>query len=425
MDRNSDSNSDSVIALGDSDSDSFFSRNSFSENSPAKHKKLKVTHEEHFLNNVEGISSEKDDNSEEDDIINAFIPDAPYHINLTSLKSFYTDIQISYPSENFDFQHGDNRLTQDKVTYNNLSINRLDYSWNVSLGDIVAIHLSEESRAPQSVLTYYPFKVNWGIGEVTSIFRVMKTRAEAMSYISDNTEKSQSTYLFENVMIEVRWFNRKRDLPGSGPSSLSTIATSNQDNEIEEIFESDSCDDVSFKALLSPVQLKNSKETSPFVTSNDLGMPVLQFCCYRLWSIYRDSLIPIGSAENRFERGMFYSKYLKKGSVAREELEKLKGFKTKHSDLISFAKKEDWRKKFYNAIERLTLSDASDHMQLHSNAIVGREKELEQIATFLRSAIRGTDMKSTNSLFIAGPREFFFCFFIFLISFIFMNFFLN
>jgi hypothetical protein len=63
----------------------------------------------------------------------------------------------------------------------------------------------------------------------------------------------------------------------------------------------------------------------------------------------------------------------------------------------------DWKTSFHNVIQKLSLTDASKEGFQSTKAIVGREKEMNQVLSFLRNALNGSTREGHRSLFIAGP----------------------
>jgi origin recognition complex subunit 1 len=69
----------------------------------------------------------------------------------------------------------------------------------------------------------------------------------------------------------------------------------------------------------------------------------------------------------------------------------------------SLASQGDWKSSFRNVIQKLSLTDASKEGFHSTRAIVGREKEMREIHSFLRNALKGSCKEGQRSLFIAGP----------------------
>ena len=64
-----------------------------------------------------------------------------------------------------------------------------------------------------------------------------------------------------------------------------------------------------------------------------------------------------------------------------------------------------WKDAFTSVIKKLTLRDASSEAYDSGAGLIGREKEMDRILSFLRGAIGG-DAQSDglpSSMFLAGP----------------------
>ena len=293
------------------------------------------------------------------------------------------------------------------------------------MGDAVAIHIAEskalrQAKKNQRKNKHYPFDVPWSTAEVISIYKILSTAKEAQA-LSDaidngNIECSPSSRIpqhcniIDDFYVEVRWLYKTKDIPGMNNKSSDTTRSHGDNFVLDEVFETDEVKDISANALLSPVCLHSDpSHGQPLISTTNFGMPTLHYHCHRMWSIYRKSLIPTGAVENRVDRGMFHSKYLGKDKVARAALEKGNKSSSKDFSISSTSQKSDWRKQFHDAIEKLTLTDASADVQMHGTVLTGRESEQKQIQTFLYSAICGANAKTSieknakYSLFVAGP----------------------
>jgi origin recognition complex subunit 1 len=278
-------------------------------------------------------------------------------------------------------------------------------SWTIRMGDTIAIQVPGKghcfTKIPRYNQTnqYYPFRVPWWSGEVVSIHRTLNQLEDAdavrrvdehMNSLSNLPHRFHGEYI-----LEIRWFYTPRDIPGGA-----LAPNTNQDMR-QELLETDEIDDIPATSFLFPITVSESHGTS------ESTYPFLQFYSIRGWSIHRKTLMPTGRTENRHDRGLMYSKYLGRGSVARSQWD---GVQTPASESIH--ESQDRRtlstQQFHEAITKLSLTDASADVQAHGQHMIGREKEQEQIATFLTSAIKSandpdsTDSSPSFSLFIAG-----------------------
>lgn len=265
---------------------------------------------------------------------------------------------------------------------------RVDGPWSVELGDAVVVEYSHgygEAKFGGSLCSTqgrrtksFPFVKPWGIGEVVSIF--------VPKQMADSDEIS--------IEIELRWYYRAPEIKGA-------VAVLDQSsyNVCEEVFESDHYDSCSASSLRGPA-LVHEKPTSLGRRRLHLGMPVLEFSSSRFWSPRRSSLVPIESSElARIQRGRLHSPRIMKDAELRNALETLGGLTLQDSP----SKRKNWRSNFHDAIQKLSLTDASKEGFKSSKAIIGRDKEMSQILSFLRTALKGNNKDGRCSLFIAGP----------------------
>ena len=314
---------------------------------------------------------------------------SPFHVDKSTNRSFYSEVNMKPP---FSMYAPPYNQMDDHSEEN-------DACWTLSLGDTVAIHIMERKAINANKFTeIYPFTVPWSCGEIISMFTSNYGKHEKEWRCSDE------------IKIEVRWFYKLNEISGLSKKSF----LSKTEICIEEMLETDEVNEIELSSILSPVQMHTSPgEQEVFITTNPLHMPEIHYYCHRLWSIHRKSLVPIGADRNRFKRGVMYSKYLGPNGVARVSFEKLnqccddmKSYSSKVSTTCTDS--SEWRKIIQNGIETLSLSQVSVAVKNEGISLIGREKEQEQITSFLRSAIKGTNKKvkgQTNkcSLFIAGP----------------------
>jgi hypothetical protein len=197
----------------------------------------------------------------------------------------------------------------------------------------------------------------------------------------------------DDIKIEVRWFYRRSEIAGvSGKDSSS---------HLEEIFETDETDLIYAAHLLAPVVLRGDPQATPSL-GNGNDMPIQEFYCGRFWSISRKSLIPCGGLEGISKRGRLYSQYLTSEMISDSSRVASSAGEGKHKrGERQFA----WKESFERVIKKLTLKDASTEAYDHGAGLIGREKELDKLVSFLQSAIcsKAVTGDVQTSIFLAGP----------------------
>lgn len=302
----------------------------------------------------------------------------PFHVDVSSQKSFYDEIEIQPPFDSYD----------DRFSSANKHDNNTQLLWKVRLGDMVCINVEEQHQ--KADLVTFPFAVTWSPAEIVSIYRVHSNKAECLEL----REKLQSGDQHLNdvdddtfdVMVEVRWFYRKHEIPGAG--SKSSKSQSDIGDELEEIFETDQINTCAAECLLSPVKLyevSRPEESLPSVVS---GMPCIHYHCRRYWSIHRKSFVPSGLLSNRVERGRMHSEY-------KAALSKLPSTSARNGKKASEG--YSWKEGFQSAIQKLSLAEAAADVQVHGMELRCRERERQHIGSFLRKAIRGLEQRTNNS----------------------------
>ncbi|KAL7433937.1 hypothetical protein ACHAXM_003855 [Skeletonema potamos] len=302
----------------------------------------------------------------------------PFHVDVSSQKSFYDEMYIQPPFDSYDDRFFSTKKNGDNE----------QQLWKVRLGDMVCIDVENHQKAD---LVTFPFAVTWSPAEIVSIYRVHSNKAECLKL----REKLQSGDQKLNndvdddpfdVMVEVRWFYRKHEIPGAG--SKSSKLRSNDDDELEEIFETDQIDSCPAECLLSPVKLyevSRPEESLPSVVS---GMPCIYYHCRRYWSIHRKSFVPSGLLSNRIERGRMHSEY-------KAALSKLPSASASNGKKSSEG--YSWKEGFQSAIQKLSLAEAAADVQVHGMELRCRERERKHIGSFLRKAIRGLEQRTNNT----------------------------
>ena len=347
---------------------------------------------------------------------NVWATSDPFHIDSAKKMAFYEEITFRTSSPNrYDVNLWNEFIISNSEAYKYVS-------WTIRLGDTVATHVPGKGHTLSfsncCTNQHYPFKVPWWTGEVVSIYRILNHIDETAPPRPDesiNIESNLPHRFHGKYILEIRWFYTPQDIPGgkiqfSNNHNLGMDATYPR----QELLETDEVDDIPCSNLLSPVYVASQNDYSTTVTSSSLSSTLLQFYCIRGWSIHRKALLPIGAFENRHVRAMMYSKYLDRGSVARTRWEEYQihlhnsVHRSRNTTITATTIPLSWTHQYHEAIQKLSLTDASANIQADGIALTGRESEQNQILHFLRSAIRSTNDPSsteahhTFSLFIAG-----------------------
>jgi origin recognition complex subunit 1 len=324
----------------------------------------------------------------------------PFHVDVSSMKSFYKEIEVlpSLKSYAKTFRKANPHSPENG-------------SWSVKIGDTVTLFVEESTKdAPAS---HFPFAVAWSPAEIVSIYREHKSKDSCLklreSIMSrDGKQYNASTLDGDEgtVMLEVRWLYRRYEIPGAARPFLNHSDT--DDDGLEEVLETDQLDVCSADSILSPIQLHEQRKPSTLLSSSFLGMPFIHYHCHRYWSIHRKTLLPSGSLSSRAERGRMHSSYYKTA------LGKLSNVSAKDETTKGDAA-GSWKGAFQTAIKKLSLAEAAQDAQVHGLQLKCRDKEREKISFFLRKAIVGKEteidsdgreggtMNTKKSLFIAGP----------------------
>lgn len=310
----------------------------------------------------------------------------PFHVDLSACKSFYEEMEIVSCDERFSCA-GVNK-------------NEEGGKWKVKLGDTIIVETEQDNKY---AAINFPFTVPWAAAEVVVIYRLHKDKQSCAEFNRHDEKRNMSADLRGEIMLEIRWFYRPWEIPGSSKKkSVTTVGC-----ELEEVFETDQITICSAESILSPLQLHNvtSSSTAP---NRMLGMPLIHYHCSRFWSIHRRSFAPSGSLSNRVSRGRMYSAH----KAAFSALERSARCAM---DTATFGE-TSWEKDFRAAIQKLSLAAAAQDAQENGMVLTCRENERQKIANFLRKAItglaqtnhgRGDEEEETknikSSLFIAGP----------------------
>lgn len=261
---------------------------------------------------------------------------------------------------------------------------RIDGPWTVEVGDVVGVKYTHgNGRAKYGLHSFLKTSTNW---PATSPWAISEISAVLVKKLPSRTERS--------VELEVRWYYRAPEIKGG--TKLTAEAAKNC---CEELFESDHYDIIPASAVMFPTKI-HEKAITLGKHSFHLGMPVVEFFCYRFWSPHRKSLVPLESSEEaRMKRARQYSPLFQHDAGLRDAVATKFGLVMDSSIRIN----KGWRSSFQDVIQKLSLTDASKEGFKSSKAIVGRDKEMKHILSFLQTALSGSSKEGHRSLFIAGP----------------------
>ena len=351
----------------------------------------------------------------------------PFHVDVSSLKSFYEEIEIKPPLDSYD----NTFLSKIKMSQNRKP-------WVVSMGDTggftllcfvlitklltltvlynnCSVTLEVESSEKIGLAAHYPFNVSWGPVEIVSIYQVHKNKdsalklREAIQDSKDNTLETDSSDSTNDIRLEVRWLYRSNEIPGGKSTS-----PKNSRNDLEEVFETDHLDFCTADSILSPLVIHEKQQTAD-LSDTVHGLPCIHYYCNRFWSLHRKSFVPSGSHSSRAERGRMHSGFFGKHGTAKAALSRLKGQITDIDNETAVVDRvTSWQDAFQAAIKTLSLAEAAQDVQLHGSKLACRDKERKKISDFLRAAICGGQMRllgsdneismaTKNYLYIAGP----------------------
>lgn len=205
---------------------------------------------------------------------------------------------------------------------------------------------------------YDPFTVPWWSAEIIAIYK-------------DEDDEDE-------VFLEVRWLYRRQDLPRSMTANL----VWNDEDDLEEVYESDHVDICSACSILCPVHLSSEPDA---ILDHDLPMPKIHFLCRHFYTVNRGSFTPCGSLSTRIGRGRMHSRILPPKELY-DKKERPLTAGNEHSEAIS----------------RFTLSSAS-LSAFREKKLPCREKEVRVIHNFLMRMFQGEQNRYKTALFLAGP----------------------
>eukprot|EP00980_Cylindrotheca_fusiformis_P003743 scaffold831_cov109-Cylindrotheca_fusiformis.AAC.5 len=291
---------------------------------------------------------------------------APFHIDMSQLRAYYSEMCLLPLRQSYAVGVKDDELRQSRI---------------VKMGDAVLVHCDGAKR--------YPMDCNWSVGEVVAIWKNFSTLDEMEQDGQVAGPKGNGT---QPIDVEVRWLYERHDFQGSYTLTVEPV------EDCEEVFESDHVDVIQGGDILCPAVIcrdpADLEQDEEFV-----GIPVHKYLCRRFWSTTRKSLIACGSHEGRQKRGWLYSRHF--------PVEAQEKFTSMNSpgDVSTKQEKLTWQESMDRIIGKLSLQDASKGAYERGETLIGREKELDQLLSFFRNAIRGTGGTggSKSSLFLAGP----------------------
>ena len=228
------------------------------------------------------------------------------------------------------------------------------------------------------------------VGEIVAIWKKFNSvdDLEKEHQLSERKESAS-----QGVTVEIRWFYERDDFQGKHSLSVDE----NEDNE--ELFETDHVDVISGGDILAPAILGPDSKSLSRRKEIFLGIAVQKFLCNRFWSTTRKSLIPCGNLEGRQKRGWLYTNcWPIEAQQKYVNIESSPATNLPASDMT-------WKESMDKIIGKLSLQDASKGAYERGEALIGREKELDQLMKFFRSAIRGDrdgSVGSKSSIFLAG-----------------------
>ena len=328
------------------------------------------------------VLDDMDEESEADKENSAWMSVPPFHVDHATATEYFTELSLYTPYSEY--------ATSPPSDSNAV--------WTVGLGDLVVIRFGKSSIGK----VHFPHPMNkgslnfpmlrpWALGEVVTI---MKT--------CDGTRPHATEENIEDVTLEVRWFYRAGELPGFMRNQSGRSQT---EDRCEEVFESDHYQLVHPSSLLAPAVLHPTKR-SLLTGREELGMPVLEFCCNQYYSVHGKSNLACGGLDGRIERGRLHSKYFGKDTALKKALDFVRSTasapateKAPSTSSVSLS----WKDAFNSVITKLSLTDASKEAYESRSALIGREEEKDQIMSFLQAAISGDPTDNKSSIFIAGP----------------------
>lgn len=328
--------------------------------------------------------------SEASDNTGAWTTIPPFHVDHATKREYYTEFCMHPPYSEYGT---DPQVPQTET----LPI------WTVRLGDAVIIRYGNNSfgkalypHPKDKGGKNFPMKNAWAIGEVVTIMKVSDSTDPSGMHQLDDPSTGEDP---ENFSLEIRWFYRLGELPGSKRDTNNRNRTG---DECEEIFETDLYGKLSPSSLLSPAVLH---PTGRSIRAGivQLGMPVLEFCCSQYYSVHGQSNLACGGLDGRVERGRVKSSYFGKDAALKKALDRIRSTGPTMALGSTHSISASWKEAFNRVIKKLALTDASKEAYENRSALIGREDEKQEILSFLEAAISGDSTDNKASIFIAGP----------------------
>ena len=255
-------------------------------------------------------------------------------------------------------------------------------TWSVRTGDVVVIHCDGPKR--------YPLKCNWGVAEIIAIWKEYETRDELEKEIHTNAAKSKA-----KLKAEIRWFYERQDVAG-----LSGGESNGDSNEVFETDDTFVLDDLT--TIVAPAGLYANHETELPDSRKFLNFPIQTFLCHRFWSTSRRSLIPCGDLSSRESRARLYSQVIPRSFPTK--ISNNNGIDKPHGEKGTNYTHRTWAEAVQEVIAKLSLKATSKGAYDGGEALTGREKEMTELLSFFRAAIRGLPGPGgvRSSIFLAG-----------------------
>jgi hypothetical protein len=337
---------------------------------------------------VHDLKCEESGASEDD---GAWMTLPPFHVDHATSTEYYTELNLRPPYSEYATNPPAAQTENSPV-------------WTVRLGDVVVVRYGNRSLgktlyphpADKGGLNF-PMQKPWAVGEVVTIMKASdSTDLSGMQQPPDDPSSGEDP---ENVSLEIRWFYKKGELPGSSRDESSRSRTG---DECEEIFETDHYGKAFPSNLLAPAVLHPTGR--PILAGRvELGMPVLEFCCSQYYSVYGQSNLACGGLDGRVERGRLHSSYFGKDAALKKALDHIRSTGSTLALGNMHAISSSWKEAFNRVIDKLALTDASKEAYENRSALIGREEEKQEILSFLEAAISGESTDNKASIFIAGP----------------------
>ncbi|KAL7548906.1 hypothetical protein ACHAWF_012174 [Thalassiosira exigua] len=326
-------------------------------------------------------------------------PLAPFHVDLSLLRSFYEEVEIVPPTDAYD----------DRLYVGGKSEGR---RWTVKLGDTVAVATEGKSAKGKTSkgAALFPFTVPWDPAEIVTIYVNHEDR-ESCAKLPHNlsrgvrgdltAERSSRDGGPGEVMIEVRWLYRPNEVPGIRTKRPKTLGG----DAFDEVFETNHVDDCSAETVLAPVRLHgpDDDQDAPLAVA---GMPCMHYRCDLFWSVKERSLVPVGALSGRVARGRMHSAH----EATRARIERPPPVAGKASEAPpseappteqpAERRGVSWKEAMQDAIRKLSLAEADRVATENETGLLCREAQREQIAKFLRKSIRAA---GNSSILVSGP----------------------